>query len=390
MTRSKAYFFVSEALSEDDVCPLVFTNEVGKVAEEPTNCPLAQLHESVGDCPLIIIVPDRLVSIHKVSLPLLSDKKARSAIPYALEDFSAQEVTELHFAFDRKFYKDGYYLVLSCDKIWLQSLMTLLKKYQLDPKYITIAWFALSDNQCILHNQALTCRSQAFNGIIPLIMWDMIAKQFPSTDDLTTLRFNEITDTPSELENHITLCKQNWETWVAERLNQSFYFSLSQGSFAISKEQPSLKKSIWFLAGSFTILLVTWLTTSLLTLHQVKKETQQVDDKIAVIYKQFFPGAHQVISPRFRISQKLKGQTAGGESVLWHLLEQLTGPLQTSQVTLLQLTYQNQRINLKLIAPNFGQLEKFISAIKRESVRAKQLEANRNEDKVEATVEIWL
>ncbi len=390
MTKTKAYLFVSKELSEESDCLLVFTNEAGLSVSQPTPCKFSQLQAMLDDCPLTIIIPDQISSIHQVSLPLLSKKKARLAIPYALEDFSAQEVNELHFAFDRTFYRNGQNLVLSCEKAWLKALVALLETHQIEPTHITIAWFALSENQCVLHNQTLLCRSEPLNGVISMTMWGMISNQFATAEEIDTIQFDKAIDTPKELSKNLTTAEQTWETWVSERLHQSPFISLNQGNFSTIKEQTSLKKSLWLIGGSFILWLTIWLTTSLLSIHHTNQKLKQVDARIAVLYKKFFPSAKQVISPRFRISQKLKSQGSGNESGLWHLLDRLSAPLQTSHVNAIQLTYQHQRINLKLMADNFRQLETFMAALKRESLQTKQLDANRNEDKVEATVEVWL
>ncbi|WP_367608238.1 type II secretion system protein GspL [Legionella sp. W05-934-2] len=388
MSRTKGYLFITDEISEENAYPLVFSDDEGQVVEPHQHCRIQQLTESLQDCPLTIIIPARLTTLHHVTLPLLSDKKAHAAIPYALEDYSAQEVSQLHFAFDRQFYQNGQYVVLSCDKTWLNSVMMILHKYQIEPKHMTTAWFALSNNQCAVHQQSLLFRSPNLNGSIPLSMWPLVKSQVLETDDLTLLQFDGNTTLPNGLEGKTTISQPNWEDWVVQRLNQSAYISLNQGAFAPKTEQTSLKKSLWLVGGSFILWLITWLATHILSLHHINQEIKQVDDKIAVIYRQFFPGSKQVISPRFRINQKLKNSSAGDESALLRLLDQLANPLRSNQITPVQLTYQNQRITLKIVANDFSHLEKFMAALKKQAVKANQLDANRQDDKVEATVEI--
>jgi general secretion pathway protein L len=388
MSRTKGYLFITDEISEENAYPLVFSDDEGQVVEPHQHCRIQQLTESLQDCPLTIIIPARLTTLHHVTLPLLSDKKAHAAIPYALEDYSAQEVSQLHFAFDRQFYQNGQYVVLSCDKAWLNNLLMVLRKYQIEPKHITTAWFALTNNQCAVHQQALLFRGHSLNGSIPLSMWSLVKAQVFAIEDLTILLFDGDTTLPKDLEGKTTISEQNWETWVVKRLNKLAYIPLNQGAFAPKTEQTSLKKSVWLVGASFVAWLIIWLATQLLSLHHINQEIKQIDDKIAVIYRQFFPGSKQVISPRFRISQTLKNSSAGDESALLRLLDQLANPLRSNQITPVQLTYQNQRITLKIVANDFSQLEKFMTALKKQAVKANQLNANRLDDKVEATVEI--
>lgn len=389
MATSKAYFFVNTELSEESAYPLVLIDENGQSIEQ-INCLIGEVPDKTGNRPLVIVIPDRLTTVHFVSMPLLNDKKAQAAIPYALEDYTAQDLSELHFAFDRRFYKNGQYIVFSCDKHWLKTLLTLLKDHHIEPNDITTAWFALSDNQFALHNQTLLCHSESINGAIPLTMLPMIKDQLALMETATIFQFDEVNKIPDVLKQFVSNCDQPWETWVSEQLSRSDYIALNQGPFSSQQEQTSIRHALWLAGGSLAIWLAIWLTTNILSLHHTNEEIKRIDDKIAVIYRQFFPGAKRIISPKFRISQKLKTQGSGGETGLLRLLDKLAAPLKANQVTPIQLSYQDQRLTLKLIANNFGHLEKFMSALKKQPVKAKQLNANRNEDKVEATVEIQI
>jgi len=388
MTTTRAFLFVPTELSDDDAYPLVFVDTTNQQVDKQQPCRIDQLLQAIDDYPLTVIIPDRLASLHKVTLPMLSDKKARAAIPYALEDAAAQEVADLHFAFDPAFYDTGQYLVLSCEKQWLQALIALLHNHGIEPKHITTAWFALANNQCVIHEQALLCRTETINGAFPSNAWPMIKSQFTFSESLSILQFIQDVEIPEEWQKVVTTSSQDWESWVSERLAGTNFITFNQGTFAPQQAQATLRRSAWLLGTSFVIWLLIWLTTNLLTLHHANKAIEQIDEEIAVIYRQFFPGANQIISPKFRIRQKLKSLATGDRSGLLYLLDQLAAPLQESQVTLVQLTYQNNRMSLKLMANDFNQLEIFMNRLKKQSAKAKQVNANRNEDKVEATVEL--
>ena len=55
-----------------------------------------------------VILPTRVVTLHRLELPWLSESKARTAIPYALEEQLAQNVNTLHFAFDKSYHKNQH------------------------------------------------------------------------------------------------------------------------------------------------------------------------------------------------------------------------------------------------------------------------------------------
>ena len=55
----------------------------------------------------IVVIPTAAAGLHVFNLPWLGERKAREAIPYALEEQVAQPVTELHFAFDKAHYRQA-------------------------------------------------------------------------------------------------------------------------------------------------------------------------------------------------------------------------------------------------------------------------------------------
>ena len=69
-------------------------------------------------------------------------------------------------------------------------------------------------------------------------------------------------------------------------------------------------------------LVISLLLVNAINLYLVNKQTQKIDDQIAVIYHEFFPGAKQVISPKFRIMQLLKNNNAEDQNRFWFLLNQ--------------------------------------------------------------------
>ena len=55
----------------------------------------------------IVVFPTAWCGLYQVELPLLSDSKARVAIPFALEDHIAQAVAQVHFGFVKVYYRNG-------------------------------------------------------------------------------------------------------------------------------------------------------------------------------------------------------------------------------------------------------------------------------------------
>ena len=57
----------------------------------------------------MVVLPTESSSLHQVELPWLAERKAREALPYALEEQVAQQLTSVHVAFDKPHYKNNQY-----------------------------------------------------------------------------------------------------------------------------------------------------------------------------------------------------------------------------------------------------------------------------------------
>jgi general secretion pathway protein L len=120
----------------------------------------------------------------------------------------------------------------------------------------------------------------------------------------------------------------------------------------------------------------------------LNKQTQNVDEQIAVIYRQFFPGSKQVISPKFRIMQLLKSNDTEDQNHFWFLLNQFAKVTNNDQFTLEQIRYQNKSLSVTIISADFASLEKLENELKKLQLKVKQTQASTHEQHVVATLEM--
>ncbi len=99
-----------------------------------------------------------------LELSWLSERKARHAIPYALEDQLAQPVEQLHFAFDKLRYQHHHYLITVISKTRMQQLISQLKANHLSFDLITLDWFALDADEAYIIDHTLVVHQDAFKG----------------------------------------------------------------------------------------------------------------------------------------------------------------------------------------------------------------------------------
>lgn len=345
----------------------------------------------------IIVFPTAWCGLYQVELPLLPERKAREAIPYALEDQLAQPVTQVHFVFDKAYYHEGHYLVVVIDKQTMSEWMTKLSDLDLNYDVITIDWFALQEGEGWVDAQTLTIRSPVFQGSLSLDIWDHYPHEWASD-----VAWHVFKDSPicSEWSEGKAPLKTSPEIWIAERLFNRKNLNLCQGEFQHATSQSQVKR--WYqLTGMVAIAwLVCFIGIQFGFYKMLAHKTQAVDQDIAKSYRVFFPGAQQVISPKIRISQLLKQHQLGNNASLWSLIESFSSALvsPSSQTTksnaptprVQSLQFQNQVLTVLFHCDNFSALEQIESALQTKHVKVHQVSAATEDDRVVAKLELSL
>lgn len=331
----------------------------------------------------VVVLSARQFTFHSVQLPWLGDKKARAALPFALEDQLAQHVDELHFAFDRQHYSDGRYLVVVSDKKALEALIRRLQDEAITWTTLTVDWFALQAKEsCVLADYWLM-RNDTFSGAITADLRALV----PPSDDQTIYTF---TDSPTDQQPDRAInTALSARQWLAQRLVQTTPLDLCQGPLAHGSAKASLRHWLIAAAAMMGIWVISLIVVNGLKLHELTGRITATDSQIAVLYRQFFPEAQQVISPRFRITQYLKNNQSKADQQFWVLLDKLAAAA-TSEVTIDQLRFQNNVVQVTLSTPDFASLETLQNRLQSNRVVVKQNQASTVEGRVVSTLELTL
>ncbi|WP_419418860.1 type II secretion system protein GspL [Legionella sp. D16C41] len=333
----------------------------------------------------IVIAPSEHFSFHQVELAWLPEKKARAAIPYALEEKLAENVEDLHFSFDKHYYQQGRYLVIVCKKSYLDQLITQLNDNNIQFNSLTLDWFALTNQEaCIMNDTLLVHDDYHFNGLLTLELAKLYLNQL--SPELTVYTFQD--DSPINLPQ-AQLIDEEPLIWIAKRLQNHHILNLCQGPFSHNPTASKVKR--WYYAAAVMALLwlITLLTFNSLKIYSLSKQLSAIDMQTATIYRQFFPQAKQVISPRFRIGQLLKGRN-NNDNNFWLLLNDLTQALTDNNSTIEQLRFQNQMMQITVISNDFDALERLQTNLQQKQITVRQTQASSKEGHVIGVLELSL
>ncbi len=343
---------------------------------------IAEIQALQVNAKTVVVISAQHAALHMLELPWLNEKKARAAIPYALEEYLAQPVQELHFAFDRAHYRHNHYLVVVIDQAWLRKIIQRLEVLELDFSEITLDWFALPQQASCCFDDVMLVNNAAFKGALNA-EW-FACYQPPEQAEGVHYTF---VNSPVDSGLQSTKLDEPAQTWIAKQLQLKAGINLCQAEFAHSTRTETSKQ--WHVA-SLVLLglwLLAWVVVGGYQLRQLTRQLRVLDAEIVTIYHDFYPRDKQVISPEFRIRQKLG---TGQADYFWPLYQKLIQISHSANVTITQWRFQANMLSLTLTAPDFSVLDQFQENLQQVGMHVTQAHASSEQQAVLATLELRL
>jgi general secretion pathway protein L len=362
----------------------------GTLVSEPITGDWGRLTEAARDCLVIGLLPGSITTIKHTSLPAQLRPRWPQAIPYALEEELASPIEDLHFAiFSQNDMTEQ--TVITADKAWLRDALNLLKANNLSPSHFVPVslclpleddhWTVFVTESAVL---ARTDRAHAFAADRPNLATLLgLIRQTPEAQGKAPAIYNFTDDAIDETTRLIE--EPLWQM-IAKGALANRQYDVLTGEF---RPRPSrAPRRAWQAAmvASFCLLTV-YFGGLILSMSVLQHRSSQLDTKIAALYKQVFPNATQVVSPRLRIQRKLQAES-GHEQDVFLLLNTLSETTPDArQVTIQQLNYQNQQLKLRLQGKRFSDLSALASKLRAKGLALKQTSATTHKQGVQAQ---WL
>lgn len=348
-----------------------------------------QLHQLPNCENTTVIIPHLWANTLQTDLPALTPSKLRAAIPYALEERIADDITDVHFAFDKNFKDDLGFCSIIIRKQKLEAILQRLKEQAINAKEILTDAYALVPfdhqmNIVKLDDYTLLRRNQAFATAYDNSVYEQYAKDI----EAETARDEVDIDSPS-------VSKQSYSQFLLDFANhygQQKYLNLLQGDY-----QPKLNTDkafvFWKVNSVLAILIViAFISAQGAFFYSLNKKYKALKLQNLNLYQSFFPNSSSVLSPRFRI-QKLM-QDTGTENTrnpLFPIMYKLAPLIAAhNKVQLQSISYRDQKLNIKLITTKFSDLEELQLAMKAKGLKVKQTGANSDGKQISASFEVIL
>jgi general secretion pathway protein L len=391
-------------------------NSEGELTGKISSGSLAELSEAAAEHTTVVLLNSHCLHINQLQLPTQNLQKLLKAVPYAIEEFIADDVENFHFVVARNKHNSST-SVVGIDKAILKKIIQVFHSANINIEKIIPDALCLAANDgeqwaCLNYKNDSYLQTDVKNGLIvshdilPYIVTSKLHDEnqnkperillFSEQDDTTSfdqLRAEKINDAGDiELVNIV----YNTHPLVVfcGNYKQAMPLNLLQHDFK-PRSKTSGYWQHWRLAASLAaIWLVLHLGLTIFQYSQLKDDNIITRAKIEKIYKKSFPQSRKIVNPRVQMEQKLKelkGTAGGGNEGLIFLLAESFGTLthEKDKITLQSLTFRNNRMDIGLEGSNLQAVENLNNNLNNnKKIKSEITSSSSEKDKVKGNLRI--
>jgi len=407
----------------DDLAHWIAVDNMGARLSPPVVGPLSEAQQDVHDRKVIVLVPGVEVLTTSVDLPLKSKSRIQAALPFALEEFLAEDVENLHFATGPR-ESNGRIPVSVVLREKLREWIDVLSQANLVPTSI------IADNQGLARipgtiSLLLTGKQTFINDGSET---DLVLQGFGPRDALMAIgaletgQEGEVDDDdddastisrhvlvycePGEKEhysNEFTSLQLEFDSLdlkvlpdgilprLAVTAGTGVGINLLQGEFGPKAEYASLLRPWKYAAILLLAFGATMMTKKLVDYYQLGILESELQEQFLTDYREIVPGATDVRDPAGAVSS-LKSQTGvtGTSELMLESLEQLSRALQQNQEARIEaISYRDGVVDVRLSAPNVSVLDNIQQSIDESGVfEARILSTDQDGEIVNSRIQI--
>ena len=383
----------------------------------------AAASEALAGLPVVVLLNSYCLHITSLQLPTQNMQKMLRAIPYAIEEYIAEDIEDFHFVVARNKHNNRT-AVVGIDRETLKNIIQLFQDIGLFVETIipdalclpagkqgeTSQWACLNHGEdCYLQTDPLTGMVYT-SDVFPYVLRRAFGEEEQEAPQKLLLfseqEHSETFDTLFD-ENMLAELEQKNESLEIIRVSynqhplvifcgyyrQALPLNLLQHKFK-AKRKSSGYWQYWKLPAALAACaLVLYLGIAAFEKNRLAEQNRQMYAQIVKIYKRAFPQSRKIVNPRVQMEQKLKElKGAGGSSSndLLFLLAESFGSLDnTGTVSIQSITYRNHRMDISLDSKNLQAIENLNRELnKNPNIRAEIVSSSSEKDRVSGNIRI--
>ncbi|MGJ8669434.1 MAG: type II secretion system protein GspL [Oceanococcus sp.] len=303
--------------SESDEAPICQWKRVqGDATATSTTgtCELREILEDFAGERLIVFVASENISLKQVDLPVRQVSKLQMAVPYALEDQLAADVSQLHFALGSR-QAGGITPVAIASHEQMTQWLSLFQECGVQPDLMIPDVLALpwSNEQVTVYveesGRCLVRNAQMAGFAAPM---SLLPQLLPNTEENALfLLQNADTQLPEGYSVGRSQSAASLLDALSDFSDSAFRINLLQGLYA-----PKRATQQWLRAARWpTALAASWVVLSsiLVALENHQKEGQytQLQDQAMVEFSAAFPATTRIVDMKVQAAQELERLKSG-------------------------------------------------------------------------------
>ncbi len=390
-------------------------NAAGELTGKISTGSLAELAESAADHPIIVLLNSQCLHINQLQLPTQNMQKLLKAVPFAIEEFIADDIENFHFVVAKNNH-DNATSVVGININTLEKIVQIFQDANINVEKIVpdVLCLAADSKQwvCLNYKNTSYLQTDITNGMVvshellPYVLKNklqdesqtrpekiLLFSEQENTAVFDTLKTENILD-DDDIEVSRIVYNTHPLVVFCGNYKQALPLNLLQQTFK-PKRKTSGYWQHWRLAASLAaIWLVLHLGLTGFQRAQLNQENIITKATIEKIYKKSFPKSRKIINPRVQMEQKLeelKGNASNGSRGLIFLLAESFSILgqDKKNITVQSLTFRNNRMDIGLESSNLQAIENLNKNLNNnKNIKSEITSSSSEKDKVKGNLRI--
>ncbi len=315
---------------------------------------------------LALVLPMAVVSACAVKLPTVKARWLRQALPFAVEEWLADDVEQLHLGLGECL-ADGRHLLLAVRRSLLQGWLAQLAAQGLHVQaiYVDADLLPRDGTQVLLHGEhGLLGGGGELRLAFKRRDWDSLAAGLDEPP--------QVLDEPCP--------------WPLLAAGQAQAINLAQGEFAVQQGAGQWRpwRSVAALAG---LWLVLQLGFDLGQSWYLQRQGDHYAAASQALYKELFPADTRIVNLKAQFAEHLTADAVSGQGAFFSLLNHAVSALsEAPHMTVQQLDFSQERgdLALQLQADDFASLEQLRQRLQQAGLQVQLGSASREAQGVSA------
>ena len=392
-------------------------NDAGELSVKITTGTLDELSKFADNRHAVMLLNSQCLHINQLHLPRLNKQKLLKAVPYAIEEYIAEDIEDFHFVAANNKHSDST-AVVGIKKTTLDNIIQIFQNADITVESIIPDVLCLPANAAEKQWACLNYLGNAYlqtdskygtmisHDILPYLLKQKLQDENQSKPEKILLfseqenstAFEQITNKEIFDSSDIEVINIVYNTHplviFCANYKQATALNLLQYAYK-AKRKTSGYWHHWRLAASLALVwLVLQLGISSYTLSGLEQENKITQAKIEKIYKQSFPRSKKIVNPRLQMEQKveeLRNNSDNKSQGLLFLLAESFGMLtkNKSNITIQSLTFRNNRMEIGLDSTNLQAIENLNNTLnKNKKIKSEITSSSSEKDKVKGHLRI--